>query len=299
MPLDAVLPAFLIAVVGYVVGKKLNLDKRTLSRVCLYILVPALTFNSLATSRVDLGVAWRLALATVLFSFVQAALYLTLFKMMKWEQATSRAMLLVSVFTNAGNYGLPICLFAFGQAGMDLAVVFMVTQTVMLATLGTYIAASTQMNTRVALKQVLKMPAVYAAAAGALVKAARIPVPDVAGRPVGLLSQATVPIFLILLGVQLIGNGRDHEPWKETGVAVFLRLIAGPLVAWLIGLGMGLTDLALKILVLEGAMPTPVNSSILAQEFNSKPGAVSRATMVGTLASVLTLSMWIMVLRVL
>lgn len=297
MPLDSVLPAFLIAVVGYGVGKRFNLDKQTLSRVCLYILVPAMAFNSMATSKVDFGVAWRLALATIIFPFAQAALYLVVFRLMKLDQATSRAMLLIAVFTNAGNYGLPICLFAFGQAGMDLAVVFMVTQTVMLATLGTYIAASSQMDTRTAMRQVLKMPAVYAAVLGVAVRAARISLPDLVGRPVGLLARAAVPVFLILLGMQLIRNGESHAAWRETGIAVFLRLAVGPVIAWLIGLGLGLTGLPLRILVLEGAMPTPVNSTILAQEFDARPGAVSRATMAGTVASVLTLSLWIMLLR--
>lgn len=297
MPLDAVLPAFLIALLGYFAGKRLNLDKQMLSRVCLYILVPALTFNSLAASKVDLAVAWRLALAVVAFPFAQVLLFAALFKLLRWEPGIARSMLLPAVFTNAGNYGLPVCLFAFGQQGMDLGVVFMVTQTVMLYTVGAFIAASSQMNARTAMRQVLKMPAVYAAAAGVLVRALEVPVPDVVGRPVALLGQAAVPVLLLVLGMQLTGNGETRDSWKEPGVVVFLRLVVAPALAGLMGMAVGLNGLAWKILVLQGAMPPPVNATILAQEFNAHPGAVSKATMGGTLASVLTLSLWIMFLR--
>ena len=297
MPFDAVLPAVLIAAVGYVAGQKFNLDKQTLSRVCLYILVPALTFKSLVESAIDLSIAWRLAVAAIAFPFVEIPIFLALFKALKWDQSTSRAMLLASVFTNAGNYGLPVCLFAFGQEGMDLGVVFMVSQTLMLSSLGVYIAASAQSGASSALRQVLKMPALYAAAAGILVRASGIAVPTMLSRPVGLLAQAAVPVFLLLLGLQLLGSSAEGASWKEPAVTVPLRLVVAPILAGLVGWTVGLSGLPWKVLVLQGAMSTPVNATVLAQEFGAKPEAVSRVTALTTVASVVTLTLWIMVLR--
>lgn len=297
MPIDAVLPAFLIAAVGYLAGKKFRLDTQTLSRVCLYILVPALTFNSLVTSKVDLRVAWRVVLAALIFPFAQIALFLPLFRLLKWDQTRSRAMLLSSIFTNAGNYGLPVCLFAFGQEGMDLGVVFMVAQTLMVYSLGVYIAASSQMSPGTAMKQVLRMPAVYAAVAGMIVRTMDVPIPDILGRPMGLLSQAAVPVFLLLLGLQLIGSGGSRESWKVPLIVVPLRLVVAPVIAGLIGTAIGLSGLAWKILVLQGAMSTPVNAMVIAQEFGAEPATVSRVTAASTVASVLTLTLWIMALR--
>lgn len=297
MPIDAVLPAFLIAGLGYFVGKKLTLDVTTLSRVCLFVLTPSLAFNSLATSKVDLAIAWRLVATSLAFPFVEMVLFIGLFKLLKWDKDTSRAMLLASVFTNAGNYGLPVCLFAFGQEGMDLGVVFMVSQTVMINTLGVYIAASAQGNPGAAMKQVLKMPAVYAAAAGVLVRVFGLPVPNVIGRPVGLLAQAAVPTFLLLLGIQLIGSGKGAKSWKEPLVVVPLRLVVAPVIAGAIGALVGLNGLAWKVLVLQGAMSTPVNATVLAQEFGARPGMVSKVTAATTVISVLTLTLWIMILR--
>lgn len=297
MPIDAVLPAFLIAALGYYLGQKLHLDVKTLSRVCLYILTPSLAFNSLATSTVDVSVAWRLIVTSLVFPFVEMALFIALFKLLRWDKDTSRAMMLASIFTNAGNYGLPVCLFAFGQEGMDLGVVFMVSQTIMINTLGVYIAASAQGNGLTAMKQVLKMPAVYAAVAGVIVKVFAVPVPIMISRPVGLLAQAAVPVFLLLLGVQLIGSGEGAKSWKEPMVVVPLRLVVAPVIAGAIGYFLGLSGLAWKVLILQGAMSTPVNATVLAQEFGAQPRMVSKVTAATTVISVLSLTVWIMVLR--
>lgn len=297
MPIDAVLPAFLIALLGYVAGGRLGLDKQTLSRLCLYVLTPALTFNVLATSKVDLSAAWRLSLAALILPFALVPLFLALFRLLKYDGATSRALLLPTIFTNAGNYGLPVCLFAFGQEGMDLGAVFMVTQSIVIATFGVYIAASSRMNARTAVRQVLKMPTVYASIAGLSVKVFSIPMPEIIMRPVGLLAQAAIGVFLFLLGLQLVGTVSRPSLWKPVSVAVFLRLIAAPVIAGAAGALLGLGGLPWKVLVLQAGMPPPVNSTILAQEFGAKPEVVSSSTLTGTVASVITLTLWIMALR--
>jgi predicted permease len=297
LPIDAVLPAFLIAALGFFAGSRLKLEKQTLSRVCLHFLVPALAFNSLVTSKVDLAVASKLVAAALAFPFMEIALFFPLFKLLKWDQNRSRAMLLATIFTNAGNYGLPVMLFAFGQEGMDLGVVFMVSQTLLIYTLGVYIAASSQMNAGTAMKQVLKMPAVYAAILGVIVRLSGVRVPDILMRPVGLLAQAAVPVFLLLLGIQLIGSGAATRSWKVPSIGVLLRLVVAPMIAAVLGGVIGLSGLPWKILVLQGAMSTPVNATVLAQEFGAEPETVTGVTAASTVGSVITLTLWIMVLR--
>lgn len=293
--LNAVLPVFLVALVGYIAAKKLKLDVVSISRICLYILVPSLTFHSLSTSKVDLGTAWRLALATFAMPFILWPIFTGLFRLLKWDKDFSQAMLLPSIFTNAGNYGLPVCLFAFGQLGMELGVVFMVTQSALIASLGVYIAASSKMNTKTALRHVLKMPALYAAMLGILFRTFNLKVPLFLARPVELLAQAGISIFLLVLGMQLV-NGTKGSLFGPASVVAFLRLVLVPFIMMLVGTLFGLHGLPFKIFVLQAAMPPPVNSTILAQEFDAYPKEVSQATMLGTILSIASLSIWITIL---
>ncbi len=296
MPLDAVLPAFLIAVAGYYAKKKLNIDTGSLSRICLYILTPALAFNSLSTSEMSLSIAWRIALCAILMAPILWPVFKLVSRLFRSEPEVSRSLALPAVFSNAGNYGLPVCLFAFGQEGMDLGLVFMVAQTITITTLGVYIAASSKMNAKSSLGQVLRMPSVYAVAAGVLARTLSIRIPVAIARPIGLLSQASVPIFLLVLGMQLSEKGED-VPAKSVLPAAVFRLVLGPMLMSSVGLALGLTGLAWKVVVLQAAMPSPVNATILAREFNAHPSAVSKATLINTIGSVVTLTLWIVLLK--
>jgi predicted permease len=294
--LGAVLPVFIIAAIGYLAGRKLTLDVSTLSKTCLYILTPALTFNSLANSSVDLRSVWRLALAAFLVPLILAPVFLWLFRRLGWEANLSRSMLLPSIFSNTGNYGLPICLFAFGQLGMDLGVVYMVVQSFLIATLGVFTAASSKMEPKQALGKVIRMPTLYGALLGMTVKALEIEVPLVIARPVELLAQAAISVFLLVLGLQLVNSKLTHQ-WQIPGIATFARLILAPAFAALLGKLLGMNGLPWKILVLQAAMPPPVNATILAQEFDANPDLVSQTTLAGTVFSLVTLSGWILLLN--
>lgn len=296
LPLDAVLPAFLIAVAGYFTKNKLHLDTGSLSRVCLYILTPALAFNSLSTSQMSFSVAWRISLCAMMMAPLLWPIFTLFSRLFRSEPQTARSLALPAVFSNAGNYGLPVCLFAFGQEGMDLGVVFMVSQTIIITTLGVYIAASSKMNAKGSLKQVLKMPSVYAVALGLLARVSGITIPEAIMRPVGLLAQASVPVFLLVLGMQLAEKGED-VPVKSVMPAVVFRLILGPMLMAGVGFVVGLKGLPWQVMVLQAAMPSPVNATILAREFNAQPSAVSKATLINTIGSVLTLTIWIVLLR--
>ena len=296
MPVDAVLPAFLIAVAGYFAKDKLNLDTGTLSRVCLYILTPALALNSLSTSEISISVAWRMVLSGLLMAPTLLPIFRLTSRLSKSDPEVSRSLALPAVFSNAGNYGLPVCLFAFGQEGMDLGIVFMVSQTITITTLGVYIAASNKMNARSSFKQVLKMPSVYAVAAGLLVRVTGIQMPVALSRPVSLLSQAAVPIFLLVLGMQLSEKSED-VPTKSVMPAVVFRLGLGPAIMSVLGFVLGLRGLPYQVMVLQAAMPSPVNATILAREFNAHPSAVSKTTLINTIGSLITLTLWIVLLR--
>jgi predicted permease len=113
--------------------------------------------------------------------------------------------------------------------------------------------------------------------------------------PVGLLARAAVPSMLLLLGMQLSGNGRREHAGLLALVAG-ARLVVSPLLAW------GLTALfafplpAIQAGILEAAMPTAVVNSILASQYDVEPEFVSSAILVTTLLSPLTLTPLLQVL---
>lgn len=298
LPFDTVLPVLIIAALGYIAGLRFRLDTSSLSKICVYILMPVLVFNSVSTSKINFSVAWKLSLGTAILALGIAPLLYMVYRLLGWPKPLARAMLLPSIFSNSAIYGLPVCLFAFGQEGMDLGVVFVLTQTIITATLGVYIAASGKRPAAEALTQMVRMPMLYAAIAALLTRATRIQLPTVITRTVSLLGGAGVPLFLIVLGLQLHKKS-GFVSWKPVSVVVFTRLVLIPALAALVGRIIGLSHLPLKILVLQSAMPPQVNATLLAEEYGAEPEAVSRATITGTLVSPVTLPIWISLLKML
>src|SRR6185295_125138 len=98
---------------------------------------------------------------------------------------------LPALFMNAGNMGIPLALFAFGQEGMQRATLLFVIITFLQYSLGIYI-----LNGRGNWTEIFRLPLIYAALAGLLVNLGQIKIPELLLQPVIMLGQATIPIML-------------------------------------------------------------------------------------------------------
>src|SRR3712207_8610242 len=71
------------------------------------------------------------------------------------DAAATAAMLLCAMFMNAGNYGLPVARFAFGQEGFERAALFFAVQVILAQTLAIYIAGAGHGDLREGLARLL------------------------------------------------------------------------------------------------------------------------------------------------
>src|SRR5579885_2885683 len=127
---DVVLPIFLIASVGLISRRALNLDPRALSPVGIYVLMPALLFNSLTTTKMQGDEVVRIGLFTLCLLIILVAGTSVLSRVLRIEREDSSALTMSIAFMNSANYGLPVCLFAFGQDGFERAIVFAAFQSI-------------------------------------------------------------------------------------------------------------------------------------------------------------------------
>jgi hypothetical protein len=104
------------------------MDLRPLSRVSLYLLSPALIFSSLVEAEIAQGQTLRIVAFSVLLVGIMSGLTLAAGGMFRFSRETSTALMLSTMFTNTGNYGLPLALFAFSQQGFEQAILFFVMQ---------------------------------------------------------------------------------------------------------------------------------------------------------------------------
>ena len=301
---QVLLPILVVVASGYLLQRRLELDLQSVNRLSLYLLSPALIFSSLVQSRIEVTETLRIGAFMTLFVISIGAVTWLVALVLQLDTIDRAALMLCVMFMNAGNYGLPAARFAFGQEGFDRAVLFFVVQAILAQTLAIYIAGAGHGDRRGGLVQLLRMPQIYAVLAALAFRLGGVRLDPMGGgilndvfRGVDLVGDAAVPLLLIILGLQLAETERISEGPK---VALGTALRLGLSVPLAVGLSylLNLDELSTKLTMMLSSMPTDVNVTILAIEFNVRPRFVSSVVVVSTAASVFTLTLILVLLGV-
>ena len=186
----------------------------------------------------------------------------------------------------------PVSVLAFGPAGLAIAVVHFVVQTVLTWTLGLFIASRSHLSGVAAVFQVFKVPALYAIAVSLAVQAGGWEIPVTLSRPIGLLADAAIPVMLVVLGFQFASGLKLDQPFSLSMVLV-LRLVGAAPVAFVATWLVGLQGADQQVVIVVSAMPAAVFLTILATEFGGLPRFVTAAVVTGTVLSLGTLTVTI------
>jgi len=284
-----ILPIFLIAGVGYLLARRLQASVKTLSHVVFYALAPCFVFRMLISSKLTGPDAGRMALLAILVAFAMGLVARLAAIPLRLSRAELSGFLLVVIFSNGGNYGLPVVLFAFGNDALAHATVYFVTSSMLTYTAGVALAAAGRQSATRAFLGIVKMPAIYGVIAAGLVMASGVPVPQAFMRPIDLLGNAAIPVMILVLGMQLERASTPEKP-RVVAAAVALSLVAAPLVALGLTWALGLTGTARQAGVALASMPTAVITTILALEFDTAPAFVTNVVFSTTLLSPFTLA---------
>lgn len=284
-----ILPILLLGGAGFALGKVLHIDARSLGRVVFYVFSPVLIFDLLLKNHLDLNEAIGIVLLTICVVGTMGLLTFFLGTLFKLERPALIAILITTMFANTGNYGLPLVSFAFGEQALSYAGIYFVTTTFLFYTVGVLIASLGHMNFREALLGLFKIPTMYAVILAVIINALHIQIPGPVDRAVGLAAGGTIPLMLILLGVelarvQLSGNLRAMQ------LSVTLRLVIAPLVALILTGLFGIQGAAHQGSVTEASMPSMVSSTVLATEYQLDSKLVTAIIFISTLLSPLTLT---------
>lgn len=294
--LEIVLPAFLIFLSGFLVQKKFQVSIRSISVISLYIMLPALTFHTFFTIKLNVQILYAAAVS-ILLMIALMAITRVVSRMLRYDAVGESSMMLVTVFMNSGNYGAPIVLFAFGRPGFEFAVLIMVFHLILMSIFGVYLASRGKQSASTSFKNILKMPSVYAMVLGLLFQALHFQMPDSFLQAFDLVGQASVPTVMILLGMQLAELTLKDFDWKAIWLGTFIRLILSPLLTWAICLLFPLQPLLQTVLILTAAMPSAVTVLMYAIEFDAKPQFVSSTTFVSTVVSFFSIAIVVFFLR--
>ena len=287
--INVLIPVFGVVLAGYVAGPKLKLEARTLSRVSYYVFMPAFVFATISQTEVEIALAARMVVYIVAVHVACAALGFTVAKLAGHLPDMIAAYVLIAVFGNIGNFGLPLIGFKLGQPGLAHATVYFVVINVTAFAIGVAAASWARGGKIYAVLSVFKTPALIAFVPAALLWAGDMELPLFLWRLVALLRDATIPVMLVTLGVQLAEVGKPQINF-DVITASGIRLLGGPILAALLVIPFGLTGLARGAGILQASMPPAILTSIIAIEYDLVPKFITTTVLFATLASLITLT---------
>ncbi|MBY8975148.1 AEC family transporter [Rhodobacteraceae bacterium NNCM2] len=276
--IDITAPVFLLGLIGFVWARSgTEFELQFVSRMVLNFALPCLMFSTLVQADITPDAMAEIALASfAAYLFAGGGMWLML-RLIGFEP---RIWWAASVFGNTGNIGLPLCLFAFGEKGLALAMVFFAVGASLQFTLGLWSMAGMGQW-----RAVLRQPIVYAAVLGCAVSATGWQPPTVIMRTLSLAGQIAIPIMLITLGYS-IARLRLGETGRAAFIAV-LRLVVLGGAAVLVARVMGLGSLPAAVMLLQFLTPGAVTVYMMATRYDGEPETIAGLVLIST---VLTLA---------
>ncbi|HEX8992143.1 MAG TPA: AEC family transporter [Anaerolineales bacterium] len=286
---DNLLPILLVGGAGFLLGKTLSVDSRSLGRVVFYVFSPILVFNLLLHTRLSSDQIAATMIYTVLVALVVGIVAFLIGALLHFERPVLMALIITAAFGNTGNYGLPLVSFAFGQEALAFATLNFVMSVVMFNTAGVLVASLGHMDLKSAALGIFKVPAVYAVLLAGVLNYFRLALPTALERTVELASNGSIPVMIILLGLELSRVQWSHSI-RAVGLSAGLKLLAGPAVGFLLAAMFGFQGAARQGNIIETAMPAAVTTTVLATEYGLDTSLVTAMVFMGTILSPLTLT---------
>jgi len=274
-----VFPIFAIVAVGYLYSRWRQPDMTSANQINMTILLPALIFHVLSGKDFHLAEYGWLALGAAAIVLGSGLLALPVAKA---SGLSFKTFVPPMMFTNSGNIGLPLAVFAFGEHALPAAVVLFLVENGLHFTLGTYL-----MDHRAPLHKVLVQPMVAATLVGMAFSLFRWGVPAPLRETVNLLGQASIPLLLFSLGTRL--TSIDFREWRVGLLGAVVCPATGVLMLVIVQPFLSLTPLQSSLLLVFSALPPAVLNYLVAEQYRQEPGKVASIVMLGNLAGLITL----------
>jgi len=273
-------PVFIAAGIGFWWGRADKpFDTKFITQISLSVGSPCLAFSALTKYELPIAALGEFMLANVLTVLFAAVLG---YAVLKLRGLSPNAYLPSIMFANTGNMGIPLSLFAFGEAGLAYAICFFAANSVGNFTLGQAMASG-----KLTVRAILRSPVVWAVVAALAFIALDAKPPRFVANTTLLLGQLAIPLMLLTLGHSLA-----RLRVASLGRSLMLALVrlgvgfaGGVLVAWALDLG----PIARGVLILQASMPVAVYNYLFAAAYNRDPETVAGMVVISTALSFATL----------
>lgn len=296
---NVLLPILILIGIGAFVHLKFQLDIKTLAKINIYYLVPGLIFIRLYETELDWELFFNVLIFFIGLSILLHGVSKILARIMRFHKGMRLAFSHSVLFYNAGNYGVPVNDLVFRQDPVAMAVqVLVVTfQNLLVYTYGIISLHKVEKGRFLHFSPLLKMPVLYAMLFGILLNTLDIDLPTFIYIPGSYVADALIAIALLTLGAQVVqlSFGANMFP---VFISVAVRLAISPLLAYFIISFLDVDSVSAQTMFIASALPSSVNSAIIAQEYNNEPDFAAQVVLTSTVLSIISVTVVIFLSKV-
>ena len=271
--IDVIAPVFFVIGIGYYLGRKnpeINTD--FITTFAGNVGTPAMIFYTITTTGVTLSVFTEYFIYSLIiiggFSLVGIVFLLLLKKDFVSE-------LPPLILPNTGNMGIPICLFAYGTAGLGVASAIASVIILLHFTLGVLLAKKS-----FSFEILIKNMPIYGIIVSVIFLYFEWDVPGYLENTTFLLTYATIFLVLMSLGIAL--SRLKVVSWTHASILGAVRVIIGPLIGFGLIKFLNLNGFAAGVLLIQSCMPSAVLTYLVGSMYSERKVVDSVASVIVT-----------------
>jgi len=288
---DISLPILILIALGFGFQKLFKTDLKVLPRLLIYLILPATVFVKIMDADITWALFGRITAYVALLMALMYAVGLGLSFILKYAKGRRNALTNAMMFTNSGNYGLPLIELTFGANPLTAAtqLIVVILNNILRSTIGVFSATTGSGSAaRHALKNIAKMPTLYAIALAFILKALGAYPPEPIMIPLQRIAQTFIALALIALGMQL-SQVKLNKGLGSIAAASLLRVLISPAIGFGLVLLLGIDGILAQALIIGAAGPVAVNTVHVACEFDNEPEFAAEMVLVTTLLVTFTM----------
>ncbi len=300
---------FSIIMLGYLFARFRILSAATGDGLADFVFVvstPLLLFRTMLTADFQTGdpfALWLVYFTGVIVAWTAA--HCAIRQLFARDRRAGVVAGVTGAFSNLVFLGMPLMLGIYGQEGLVIiSLIISVHMPLMMA-------ASLMLNewalrkdgiitgetgfTQTVVKffaALLRNPLVIGILCGWLMRLAGQQPPELAMNVISMLADVSGPLALFAMGMGLKKFGVSGNVFAA-GVNASFKLLLMPAVVFVMAWLVGLPPLTAKVAITAAALPSGVNSYLIATRFGVGQGLSSTSMVLATAASALTLALWI------
>lgn len=303
---ETVLFVFALVALGYLAGWSGYLRAEVgdaLSEFAVGVAVPLLLFRTMVAADFHGTAPWALWMAYfVAVAVAWTAGHLTMTRIFGRNGAAGVVGGVATAFSNTVLLGIPFMLGVFGQPGVEILslIVAVHLPTMMAASIVLFEIFGRKGDAPVRalpligsfLSKLFANPLIVGILLGLALRFTGVPLPGLAARLVDALAAIAGPLALFAMGLGLVKFGISGNVMPAvvlSGLKLFLMPAAALFMAWLLDL----PPLTAKVAVATAALPSGINSYLIAVQFGTGQALASNQMTIATASAVVTTAFWL------